>query len=160
MEKVLVSACLLGARVRYHGGDARAQHGVLDRWLAEGRIVSVCPEVAGGLPTPRPPAEIIQRSPRLRVVSNDGHDVTSAFEQGAEAAARAVAEHGIRVAILKDASPSCGSTRIYDGTFSGRAVAGDGVTAARLRALGVAIFSEADLDRAAAYVAELDRHRS
>lgn len=160
MEKILVSACLLGARVRYHGGDARAQHLVLDRWLAEGRIVTVCPEVAGGLPTPRPPAEIVQRTPRLRVVTNDGRDVTSAFEQGAEGAARAVAEYGIRVAVLKDASPSCGSTRIYDGTFTGRAIAGDGVTTARLRALGVRIFSEAELDRAAACVAELERPRT
>jgi uncharacterized protein YbbK (DUF523 family) len=159
VEKVLVSACLLGARVRYHGGDARAEHGVLDRWLAEGRIVSVCPEVAGGLPTPRPPAEIVERSPRFRVVTNEGRDVTSAFERGAEEAARAVVEHGIRLAVLKDASPSCGSTRVYDGSFTSRAVAEDGVTAARLRSLGVRIFTEAQLDEAQAYLTELERLR-
>ncbi|PYR72753.1 MAG: DUF523 domain-containing protein [Acidobacteria bacterium] len=156
MERVLVSACLLGARVRYHGGDARAQHDALDRWLAEGRVVALCPEVAGGLSTPRPPAEIVERGSRLRVLTNESRDVTGAFERGAAIAAHAVQEHGIRIAVLKDGSPSCGSSRIYDGTFSGRAVAGDGVTAARLRSLGVRIFNEMELDQAAAYLAHLE----
>ncbi|PYR61032.1 MAG: DUF523 domain-containing protein [Acidobacteria bacterium] len=138
MERVLVSACLLGARVRYHGGDARAQHDALDRWLAEGRVIALCPEVAGGLSTPRPPAEIVERGSRLRVLTNESRDVTGAFERGAAIAARAVQEHGIRIAVLK------------------RAVAGDGVTVAHLRSLGVRIFNETELDQAAVYLAHLE----
>jgi len=156
VEKVLISACLLGERVRYHGGDARREHPALDRWQAEGRLVPLCPEVTGGLSTPRPAAEIMVTPEGRRVLTAAGTDVTGAFERGAEAAARTCAAHGIRVAILKDGSPSCGSRSIYDGTFSGRQTAGEGVTASRLRAAGVRIFSEFEIDSAAACLIALD----
>jgi uncharacterized protein YbbK (DUF523 family) len=150
VEKILISACLLGERVRYHGGDARREHPALQRWQAEGRLVPLCPEVTGGLSTPRPAAEIVVTPEGRRVLTTAGTDVTRAFERGAEEAARTCAAHGIRVAILKDGSPSCGSHSIYDGTFSGRQTAGEGMTATRLRAAGVQIFSELEIDSAAA----------
>jgi len=156
VEKVLISACLLGERVRYHGGDARREHPAIDRWQAEGRLVPLCPEVTGGLSTPRPAAEITVTPGGRRVLTTVGTDVTGAFARGAEAAARTCAAHGIRVAILKDGSPSCGSRSIYDGTFSGRQTAGEGVTASRLRAAGVRIFSEFEIDSAAACLIALD----
>jgi uncharacterized protein YbbK (DUF523 family) len=152
LEKILISACLLGERVRYHGGDAQCEHPILHRWLAEGRLVPLCPEVIGGLSTPRPAAEITVTAEGQSVLTAAGADVTRAFERGAEAAVHACAAHGIRVAILKDGSPSCGSRSIYDGTFSGRQVDGEGITATRLRAAGVRIFSESEIDSAAAYL--------
>ena len=157
MEKILVSACLLGERVRYHGGDARIEHPILSRWLEEGRLVTVCPEMAGGLTTPRPAAEITTTPGGRRVLTQAGDDVTGAFERGASAAAAACAANGIRVAILKDGSPSCGSRAIYDGTFSGHRVGGQGFTAARLTALRIAIFSEEEIEAAAEYVGALER---
>lgn len=142
--RVLVSACLLGAEVRHHGGAATVEHPVLRRWREEGRVVGVCPEIAGGLPAPRPPSEIRG----LRVVTRDGRDVTSAFQSGADAAVRVARDLGIRVAVLKSRSPSCGTGQIYDGTFSGQLAPGDGVTAAALRADGVQVFDETQLEEA------------
>jgi uncharacterized protein YbbK (DUF523 family) len=142
--RVLVSACLLGAEVRHHGGAAAVEHPVLRRWREEGRIVGVCPEIAGGLPAPRPPSEIRG----LRVVTREGRDVTAAFEAGADVAVRVARELGIRVAVLKSRSPSCGIGQIYDGTFSGRLIEGDGITAAALRREGVEVFDETQLDQA------------
>ena len=150
MERILISACLLGDRVRYHGGDARCEHPTLRRWQDEGRLVPLCPEVTGGLATPRPAAEITVAPEGRRVLTAAGMDVTRAFERGADAAAHACAAHGIRIAILKDGSPSCGSRSIHDGSFSGRQVDGEGMTATRLRAAGVRIFSEFEIDSAAA----------
>jgi uncharacterized protein YbbK (DUF523 family) len=159
MEKILVSACLLGERVRYHGGDALVEHPILRRWQREGRLVTICPEVAGGLATPRPAAEIATTAAGRRVLTTAGQEVTHEFERGAAAAAALCAEHGIRVAILKDGSPSCGSRSIYDGTFTGRRMSGEGLTTARLRAEGVAVFSETEIDAAAAHIASLDGQR-
>jgi uncharacterized protein YbbK (DUF523 family) len=148
--RVLVSACLLGAEVRHHGGAATVEHPILRRWREEGRIVGVCPELAGGLPSPRPAAEII----RGRVISKEGRDVTRAFDAGAATAVATARELGIRVAVLKSRSPSCGIGQIYDGTFSGRLVDGDGVTAAALRRAGVEVFDETQLEEADAALRE------
>jgi len=156
MEKILISACLLGERVRYHGGDARCEHPTLRRWQAEGRLVPVCPEVSGGLATPRPAAEITVTPAGRRVLTASGTDVTPAFERGAEAAARACAAHAIRIAILKDGSPSCGSRSISDGSFSGHRLNGQGFSAARLAAEGIAIFSEEEIDSASDYLKALE----
>jgi uncharacterized protein YbbK (DUF523 family) len=156
MEKVLVSACLLGEPVRYHGGDARIDHALLRRWQEEGRLVSLCPEVAGGLTTPRPAAEIRTAPDGRRALTVAGDDVTAAFERGAAAAAAACATQGIRVAILKDGSPSCGSGTIYDGTFTGRRISGHGLTAARLEKDGIVVFREDQIEDAARHVELLD----
>lgn len=141
MEKLLVSRCLLGHPVRYDG----AGHGpsdLLQQWQAQGRIVALCPEVAGGLPTPRPPAEIpggqgIQvLDGERQVLTVQGANVSAAFVMGAEIALQLVAEHGLRIAVLKARSPSCGNLQTYDGNFSGILIAGEGVTAAALRRAG------------------------
>jgi len=162
MEKILVSACLLGAKVRYHGGDAACGHPILQRWLNEGRLVAVCPERDGGLTTPRPPAEIVGPNAGRGVVArlasvrtSLGADVTDAFLRGAEIALDAVREHRIRIAVLKDGSPSCGRSFVYDGTFSGTRTSGLGVTAALLESHGVRVFNEHTLEDAQAYFNEI-----
>ena len=163
MEKILVSACLLGERVRYDAGDVSCLHPVLRAWAAQGRLIPVCPEVAGGLPVPRPPAQIqgpgggpavLARTARVHTV--DGEDVTAAFLTGAQIALDTARRHGVRVAILKENSPSCGATRIHDGTFSGVRIPGMGTTAAALRAAGIEVFPETDLEAAATRLAELE----
>ncbi|AYC31059.1 DUF523 domain-containing protein [Pseudomonas cavernae] len=161
MHKILVSRCLLGQRVRYDGG-AHGPFDLLAQWQAEGRLVPICPEVAGGLPTPRPPAEIpggqggAVLDGRQRVLTADGTDVSAAFVDGAEQALALVRAHGIRLAVLKARSPSCGNRENYDGSFSGRKVAGEGVTAALLRRAGVQVFSEEELPAAAEALAALE----
>jgi uncharacterized protein YbbK (DUF523 family) len=155
MIKILVSSCLLGAPVRHDARDKKCDHAVLQRWVAEGRAISVCPEMLGGLGTPRPPAEIVNDGSR-RVITRDGADVTRAFENGARAAADQARAEDVRIAILKAGSPSCGSSFIYDGTFSKRSVRGEGITAALLRSRGIVVFSEEELDAAEEYVASLE----
>lgn len=162
MEKLLVSRCLLGHRVRYDGG-AHGPFDLLQRWQDEGRVVPLCPEVAGGLPTPRPPAEIrggqgAQVLDGARsVLTDEGTDVTAAFLAGAEAALRLARQHGLRLAVLKARSPSCGNTHNYDGSFSGTLVEGEGVTAALLRRAGIRVFNENQLVEAAAELARLEQ---
>jgi uncharacterized protein YbbK (DUF523 family) len=161
MQKILVSRCLLGHRVRYDGG-AHGPFALLQRWQAEGRVVALCPEVAGGLATPRPAAEIPSGQGaqvldgRLPVLTIDGDEVTAAFVAGAEQALALVRQHGIRLALLKARSPSCGNRENYDGSFSGVKVAGEGVTAAALRRAGVLVFSEEELAAAEAALRELE----
>ncbi|MFI8480244.1 DUF523 domain-containing protein [Pseudomonas sp. NPDC078700] len=161
MQKILVSRCLLGHRVRYDGG-AHGPYDLLARWQAEGRVIAICPEVAGGLPTPRPAAEIPTGQGSqvldglLQVVSIEGEDFTAQFVSGAEQALALVKQHGIRLALLKARSPSCGNIENYDGSFSGTKVAGEGVTAALLRRAGVAVFNEEQLGAASQALAELE----
>ncbi|MGE6102586.1 DUF523 domain-containing protein [Aeromonas veronii] len=141
VHKVLVSACLLGQPVRYDGQSK----GIVSDWLsalgAEGRVLAFCPEVAGGLPTPRPPAE----RQGERVVTASGLDVTAEFDRGAELALEICQTQGIRFALLKEGSPSCGSGRIYNGRFEGVSVAGEGKTTTLLRRHGVGGFFEDQL---------------
>ena len=160
-QKVLVSRCLLGHRVRYDGG-ASGPYGQLARWQDEGRIIALCPEVAGGLPTPRAPAEIPGGqgldvlNGKAPVMTSEGEDVTAAFMDGAQQALALVNRHGSRIAILKANSPSCGNVQTYDGSFSGVKVEGQGVTAALLAGAGVQVFSELQLDDAARALARLE----
>ena len=162
MVKVLISACLLGERVRYNGSDARCASDVLDRWAREGRLVPFCPEVAGGLPVPRPAAEIRDGDGRAVLLSKAavrdgaGRDLTRFFLDGATGALAAARGQNARVAVLKDGSPSCGTGRIYDGTFSGTLRPGPGVTAALLEEAGIRVFSERELDQADACVRGLE----
>lgn len=161
MEKILVSRCLLGHRVRYDGG-ASGPFDLLEQWIEEGRVVPLCPEVAGGLPTPRAAAEIPggQGGQVLdgiaAVITTDGEDVSAQFLEGARQALELVQKHGIWVAVLKANSPSCGNLLTYDGTFSGVKVNGEGVTAALLKRHGVRVFSELELLQAAQALARLD----
>lgn len=161
MEKILVSRCLLGHRVRYDGG-ASGPFDLLEQWIEEGRVVPLCPEVAGGLPTPRAAAEIpggqgVEVLDGIAaVITTDGEDVSAQFLEGARQALELVQKHGIRVAVLKANSPSCGNLLTYDGTFSGVKVNGEGVTAALLKRHGVRVFSELELAEAAVTLAALD----
>lgn len=160
MHKILVSRCLLGHRVRYDGA-ASGPFEQLASWQAEGRVVALCPEVAGGLPTPRAAAEIPggQGGEVLdglaQVITAKGEDVSAEFLSGARQALDLVREHGIRIAVLKANSPSCGNLLTYDGSFSGVKVSGEGVTAALLKRAGVQVFSELELAEAAAALAAL-----
>jgi uncharacterized protein YbbK (DUF523 family) len=145
--KVLISACLLGEKVRYDGGD----NALLDERLQALDVVPCCPEVDGGLPIPRIPAEIYHD----RVVNREGKDVTKAFQKGANHALSLVKEHGIKVAIMKANSPSCSNENIYDGTFSKHLTKGKGLTVGVLEKEGVKVFNEKQLDEAFAYITTL-----
>jgi len=160
MQKILVSACLLGEAVRYDGA-AHGPFAQLQAWQAEGRVLALCPEMAGGLPTPRPPAEILGGQGRAVLAGQQvvrdchGRDVSDAFRAGAARALALVREQGIGMAVLKARSPSCGNRQTYSGEFSGRLVEGAGVTAAALQAAGVVVFNEYELEQAAAWLALL-----
>jgi uncharacterized protein YbbK (DUF523 family) len=158
-----VSACLLGDPVRYDGTDNHLPSDILDRWRREERVVPYCPEVAGGLPTPRPPSEIIGGEGAdvldgdAVVETESGRDVTDEYLAGARGALEAARRAGARGAILKDGSPSCGSSYVYDGTFTGTEIDGAlGVTAALLERNGVRVFHEGALERADAWLRWLE----
>ena len=136
MKTLLISACLLGARCRYDGGS-KPQPGV-EALAEQYRLIPVCPEQLGGLPTPRPPAERIGE----RVLTREGRDVTAEYRRGAEEVLRLARRFGCKKALLKERSPSCGHGKIYDGSFSGTLVPGSGVAAQWLAAHGLEIFGE------------------
>ncbi len=149
MEKILVSACLLGKPVRYNGRDKAVNNDLLSVWQKEGRVLGFCPEIEAGLPVPRPPAEIAKGgraeevlAGRAQVIEDNGRDVSDAFLDGARKALAAAQGHGCRFALLTDGSPSCGSSFVYDGSFSGNRRAGVGVVTALLRQNGIEVFSE------------------
>lgn len=136
--RVAISACLLGAPVRYDGGSKPVPE-VIELAEKEGvEVLRVCPETASGLPVPRPPAE--QRGGRVLLA--DGRDVTEEFALGSRLCGDDVVRSGARLAVLKAKSPSCGVGLVYDGTYSGRLVAGQGVFAARLDEEGICVVTE------------------
>jgi uncharacterized protein YbbK (DUF523 family) len=143
---LLISACLMGVACNHEGrGSWRA---VVTELGERYRLVPVCPEVLGGLSTPRPAAEIRDGEGsdvlegRAVVVNVEGEDVTAAYLRGARAALEVARAAGATRAVLKARSPSCGSVHIYDGTFSSRLRPGSGVTAATLEAAGITVTSE------------------
>lgn len=163
MELVLVSACLVGDAVRFDGGDMRCDHEILQRWLREGRVVPVCPEVAGGLPVPRPRAKIADGAGGMRVlagaarvIDSNGRDVTDFFVRGAEHALEQAREQRIRIAVLKEGSPSCGTGSGLGDRHSDTQTSGLGVTAARLQQAGIHVFSEAQLAEAEALLMKIE----
>ena len=151
--RLLVSRCLLGEPCRY---DGRTKPSLLPKLLEMGfraeDLIAVCPECDGGLPTPRAPSELIGGTAedvlegRANILSVEGADNTAAYRRGAEKAAETAEKNGIRIALLKAKSPSCSPDGVYDGTFSGRLVPGQGLTAALLRRRGLEVFSEETLD--------------
>ena len=159
MNKLLVSACLLGDPVRYDGRSKPLHDDGLDRLLAQGRVIRFCPEVAGGLPVPRPAAEI-QGGDGAAVIAGiasvrtrEGEDVSDCFIAGAEQAIALCRQHRVAAAVLTEASPSCGSGRIYDGSFTRSSIAASGVTTALLRQHGIAVFNQHQLAAAISYLA-------
>lgn len=145
---VLISACLMGAPVRYDGKGKPLDGGLLATLSSHCTLVPLCPEMAGGFQVPRPPAEIEGGlagddvlEGRAKVLELGGRDVTRLFIEGAEVALSFARERDCRYALLIDGSPSCGSVMIYDGDFSGRKHAGNGVTAALLARHGIEVFT-------------------
>tara|TARA_R110001583_G_scaffold7720_10_gene37996 strand:+ start:21401 stop:21886 length:486 start_codon:yes stop_codon:yes gene_type:complete len=143
--KILVSACLLGERVRYDAKINKIQHQLLEKWLHEDIILPACPEVLGGLPIPRPAAEIKING---NIETAQGDDVSKAFSDGAQKTLAMALKHNIKVAILTERSPSCGSTEIYDGSFSRKVIDGQGMTTKLLRDNGVFVFNQFQLQEA------------
>lgn len=139
-EPILISACLLGTPCRYDGASKPIAG--IEQLEARYRLIPVCPEVLGGLPTPRPASEIQSDG---RVLNREGTDVTAAYRAGAEAALKLAKEAGCRLCILKAKSPSCGSGLIYDGSFSGTLQSGDGITVRLLRENGIRVISENEI---------------
>lgn len=146
MKKILVSACLYGDGIyRYDGKEKALLNPLFLKWKAEGRLVPLCPEVAGGLTVPRLPAERREG----RVIRSDGFDVTEAYLRGAEFALELAEQNEIAFAILKQSSPSCGSNTIYDGSFSGKKIKGKGTATELLEAHGIRVFDETELSELA-----------
>ena len=140
-EKLLISACLLGRACRYDGRSVKAVD--YDALSEKYELIPICPEVDGGLPTPRTPSERVGD----KVVMKDGRDVTENYMRGAVHAYNLAAESGARLALLKERSPSCGKNRIYDGTFSGTLTDRDGVTAEYLKARGIEVYGESEVEK-------------
>ncbi len=139
--KIIVSACLLGENCKYSGGNNyNADVAALaDKF----ELIPVCPEVFGGLDTPRPPSEIVGD----RVIAKTGADVTFQYHDGAEKTLYIARENNCPVALLKERSPSCGCGKIYDGTFSGNIIDGNGITAQLLLDNDIAVFGESKIDK-------------
>ena len=139
MERILISACLVGDNVKYDGGNNK--NPLIEKLLEKYELVPFCPEVEGGLPTPRHPSE--QRGEQ--VVNDIDEDVTDEFNRGADLALNICLYLKITKAILKERSPSCGVHEIYDGSFSHKVIPGVGVTAALLKRKGITIYSEDEI---------------
>ncbi|WP_330985060.1 MULTISPECIES: DUF523 domain-containing protein [Enterobacterales] len=160
INKILVSACLMGFKVRYNGSDKAKVIAQLSQWQQEKRLVIHCPELAAGLPVPRPPAEIkfadgndVMHG-RAKIIENTGLDVTDHYQLAAWLALRAAQESGCRAALLTDGSPTCGSQTIYDGSFNNTRKTGMGVAASLLREHGIAVFSEAQIPELMLWIEE------
>ena len=169
LDKILISACLLGEAVRYDGKSLLCEHPLIQLWLQEGRLVAVCPEVSGGLTTPRPPAEIIvhtEPSPlnggqavltgAASVQTQGGEDVSAAFMNGAQDALKLCQQQRISLALLSARSPSCGNEHIYNGQFNKTLISGMGVTATLLTQAGIKVFNQFQIE---ALAQQLNRTR-
>lgn len=137
--KILISACLTGINCKYNGGNNINEE--LLQILQGHELIPVCPEVLGGLPVPRIPAEIVHGT----VMNKEGVSVDQAFRNGAEKALAVALEAGVDGAVLKSRSPSCGTHEIYDGTFTGTRIPGTGIFAAQLKALGIPVTDEEEI---------------
>ena len=139
--RLLISACLLGCACRYDGGSKPCRAALA--LAKKHELVPVCPEQLGGLPTPRPPAEIRGD----RVMNHLGQDVTDAYQKGAAEALKLCRVLNCQGAVLKARSPSCGCGQVYDGSFSGALIPGDGITARTLKAAGIPVWTEETLEK-------------
>lgn len=144
MEKLLISACLLGVASRY---DARSVCVFTEQEIAslneKYQLIPFCPEIYGGLPTPRTPSEIVGDE----IYMKDGARVTENYRKGAEEALRLCRVLGIEKALMKERSPSCGDGLVYDGSFSGTLTEGDGITVSLLKANGIRIYKESEINK-------------
>ena len=140
MEKILISACLIGDKCKYDGHTNYTP--IYTKLLDKYELVTFCPEVEGGLSTPRKPSE----RKGDRVINNAGKDVTKYFKEGAEKALNICKYLDIKIAILKENSPSCGSNQIYDGNFKNKLIKGQGVTTELLRKNGITVYTESQIE--------------
>ena len=138
MEKILVSACLLGINCKYTGGNNYNEKVI--EYLKDKEVIPICPEIMGGLPTPRIASEIKDG----KVYSKEGVDVTNEFQKGAQETLKLAKLLGAKKALLKAKSPSCGYKKIYDGTFTDTLIDGNGITADLLLKNGIEIITEKD----------------
>ncbi|WP_342627505.1 2-thiouracil desulfurase family protein [Nguyenibacter vanlangensis] len=158
MNKIFVSGCLTGKRIRYDGTDAGIPNGIFSQWEREGRIVSGCPELLAGFGIPRPEAEIrygdgdAVLDGRARVIEWDGRDVTDLFVLGAHRALELARKEGCRFALLKEGSPSCATSFLGEAGFTGRLEPGYGVLSALLKRFGITCFSENELSELVAVI--------
>lgn len=152
MKKILVSACLFGEHVRYDDGDVTCFDARFLKWKKEGRFIPFCPEVFGGLPIPRPDSQRVGN----KVKNCEGADVTKEYEKGAQEALRIAKDAHIAFAIMKQDSPSCGSHFIYDGTFTNTKKEGQGRAVELLQKAGFMVFGEEELDKAEAFLNQME----
>jgi len=170
-QKILVSSCLFGMPVRYDGKSNQVHAEIWQKWKAQGMLLPFCPELLAGLPIPRSSAEIrggtgfdvIKRAPNVKIISRSSSeekdieekDVTEIFLLGAHRLLEIAKQHVVKIAILKERSPSCGSNKTYDGSFSRKLISGPGVAAALLMENGIKVFSEENLIAAEKYLSAL-----
>lgn len=136
--KIAVSACLLGINYKYNGGNNYSEK--LEKLLEKHEVIPICPEVLGGLPIPRDPSEIVNGE----VLTDKGKSVDKEFRNGAKKALKIVKESGAELVVLQSRSPSCGLGKIYDGSFTGRLVYGDGVFVKLLKDEGIKVVDVGD----------------
>ena len=134
-EKILVSGCLLGLNCKYDGGNNYSKE--IDEFLKDYEVIPICPEIMGGLPTPRIASERLGD----KVITKDGRDVTEQFKKGAEECLFLAQKYNVKKALLKMKSPSCGSGKIYDGSFTHTLIDGNGLTAELLKNNGIEIIA-------------------
>ena len=142
MQSLLISACLLGIPGRYNGKALEKDALILDLLKEKYHLIPFCPEIYGGLPTPRDPGERVGN----RVLSIRGIDLSKQYMCGAIAALQLAQQFDCKLALLKDKSPSCGVNQIYDGTFSGQVKQGMGVTAELLQKNGISVYSDTKIE--------------
>ena len=142
MKSILISACLLGVACRYDGLSKPLDREIIEKLRAKYHLIPICPEIMGGLPTPRIPAEI---SSDGKVLRRDGADVTENYIRGAQEALRLAEIFECDTALMKEKSPSCGAGKIYDGSFSKTLTSGNGITADLLQKNGLQIVGESEI---------------
>lgn len=151
-SKIVISGCLLGDAVRYDAGHKQVLHEKIDYWRAHNAIVNVCPELMGGFSVPRLPAEIVGGTAEAvfegiaKVFDSNGTDVTEMYINGAQKAAKHALAKGCAFALLKEGSPTCGSSRVYTGNFDSTTKAGHGVFTALLKAQGLHVYSDEEIE--------------
>lgn len=141
MEKLLISACLIGTNCKYNGKNNYLE--LVEELKKKYELIPVCPEILGGLDIPRNPSEIKNN----KVISNKGIDVTKEFNLGAKSTLEITMNNNVKIALLKDGSPSCGSNYVYDGTFSKTKIKGNGITSILLKENGIKVFSENEISK-------------
>ena len=160
-EKILASACLLGERVRFDGQVLKISDERIFKWAKEKRFIPICPETMSGLMVPRVPCEIEPDKTaqdvidgKAKIISQEGRDYTEDYLFGAQVCVNLAKRNNIRIAILKQRSPSCGTKQIHDGHFGSNLVDGMGVAALRLQQAGVNVFDETQLDEVEALLVD------